>query len=318
MFRCMYAVYRTSIGQWMHNRSLAAWDKGPHSVAEGAPEEGSAGRTDVVGDDAEEVVAEVHAIPYLEDNYAYLIVDRASSGDFAAVVDPGDANAVVRVARRLGVTVTHALLTHSHHDHAGGNLELQALIPGVEIVSFVEEKSPGTTRTVESGEIVKVGALEFKVVPTPCHTTGHVCFYLDCSAVGATHSVASSERPCRALFTGDTLFVGGCGKFFEGGADEMANSLSVCAHFPKDTAIFCGHENTLDNLQFGAYALPGNDAISRRLAWAEARRAAGITTMPSTIGAELSTNVFMLAREDVSELQRLRDAKDDKLHKRGE
>jgi len=310
----MYAVYRTSIGQWMHNRSLAAWDKGSHSLGEGAHEDGTAGRTDLVGDDADQVVAEVHAIPYLEDNYAYLIVDRASSGNYAAVVDPGDANAVVRVARRLGVTITHALLTHSHHDHAGGNLELKALVPGVQIVSFAEERSPGTTQLVENGDVIEVGSLRFKVVATPCHTVGHICFYLDCSEVGAAHSVAPTELPCRALFSGDTLFVGGCGKFFEGGADEMAHSLSVCAQFPKDTAIFCGHENTLNNLKFGAFASPDNDAITHRLAWAESRRGAGITTIPSTIGAELNTNVFMLSRGDPSELQRLRDAKDNDLH----
>lgn len=245
---------------------------------------------------------EVVPIPVLADNYAYLVVDVASRE--AAAVDPADAAAVVAEASRRGLRLRSALVTHHHWDHAGGNLELQRLIPGVDIVGG-DDRIDGLTRRVASGDELQIGAAaRVRVLGAPCHTSGHVMYYVfsrpsddPCATTaGDRHSAINrvDEMPAGALFSGDTLFVAGCGRFFEGTAAQMHHALyDVVGSLPADTAVFPGHEYTLSNLQFAAEVEPGNAAVSAAAARAKQARDVGLPTVPSSIAAERAHNPFM-------------------------
>ena len=223
---------------------------------------------------------EVHTIDALSDNYMYLIVDAASKQ--AACVDPADADAMVEAAAKLGVTITHVLTTHHHFDHAGGNEKMKQLVPGIEVIGGNNDKVKGMTRGVKDGDVLTVGsALTVCCLHTPCHTAGHMCYV--CSADG--------QPP--AVFTGDILFVGGCGRMFEGGPDQLHASMAKLATLPAEMVVYVGHEYTVKNLQFAIDVEPTNPDVQRKIVWAQDARAKGETTVPSTIGDELTYNPFM-------------------------
>jgi len=125
---------------------------------------------------------------------------------------------------------------------------------------------------------VEVGCLRGRVILIPAHTSGHVAYYFPAE---------------RAVFTGDTLFAGGCGRLFEGDAAQMMNSLGRLAVLPDDTRVYCGHEYTEKNLRFAAMLEPGNRTLAEKLARVEALRRAGKFTVPSTIAEEKATNPFL-------------------------
>nr|KAJ3412750.1 hypothetical protein HK105_002265 [Polyrhizophydium stewartii] len=228
-------------------------------------------------------------VPVFKDNYAYLLVDTATRE--AAAVDPAEPDKVLRAAQEHGVKLTTLLTTHHHADHAGGNEGVIAAVPGIRVVGS-DPRIPGVATPLAHGDTVRVGGLVVKALLTPCHTTGSVSYFVeaDAEAAGATD---------RAVFTGDTLFVAGCGRFFEGTAEQMYKSLiQTLAPLPHDTKVFCGHEYTAPNLAFAAMVEPDNQRIAAKAAWA----ATVGCTVPSTIGEELETNPFM--RVDRPELQR--------------
>jgi hydroxyacylglutathione hydrolase len=223
---------------------------------------------------------DVVPVPQLQDNYAYLIVDR-SSGD-AAVVDCAEAPAVLDEVRRQGVRLTTVLATHHHFDHVGGNQDLTSAIAGLRIHGSAEDapRIPGITNPVHDGDAVKIGALSASVILIPAHTSGHVAYYFPDEA---------------AVFTGDTLFAAGCGRLFEGDAAQMMSSLARLSALPDATRVYCGHEYTQKNLEFAATLEPGNRAVTDKLATVRALRRAGKPTIPSTIGEEKATNPFLRA-----------------------
>jgi len=142
----------------------------------------------------------------------------------------------------------------------------------------------GITDTVKQGDVINIGSLDVKVHFTPCHTTGHVLYEIKDSKDSAPAS----------LFTGDTLFIGGCGRFFEGTAEQMYHNLcEVIASLPHNTKVYCGHEYTVKNLEFAATIEPSNEELKQKLAWAKTERAKNIPTVPSTVAEELSFNPFM-------------------------
>ena len=225
---------------------------------------------------------EVHVLEALSDNYMYLIVDPSTKK--AAVVDPADPKEVVAAAARLGVQVTTVLTTHHHYDHAGGNAELARLVPGLEVIGG--EPVQAMTRQAKDGDIVEVGAVKVRCLHTPCHTQGHMSYV----ASGPTSEHA-------AVFTGDILFVGGCGRFFEGTPEQMLAASKIISALPAGTAVYCGHEYTVKNLQFALAVEPKNKAAQDKIMWAQDRRAKGEFTVPSTIGEELAFNPFMRVGE---------------------
>eukprot|EP00179_Madagascaria_erythrocladioides_P005523 CAMPEP_0198326066 /NCGR_PEP_ID=MMETSP1450-20131203/13678_1 /TAXON_ID=753684 ORGANISM="Madagascaria erythrocladiodes, Strain CCMP3234" /NCGR_SAMPLE_ID=MMETSP1450 /ASSEMBLY_ACC=CAM_ASM_001115 /LENGTH=250 /DNA_ID=CAMNT_0044030003 /DNA_START=64 /DNA_END=816 /DNA_ORIENTATION=- len=210
-------------------------------------------------------------VPVLSDNYAYLIVDKEKR--VAAAVDPAQPAKLLSAASEQGVSITTVLTTHKHLDHSGGNEEMATIVPNLTVVGGVNDSIPAVTKTVTHGDKLDFAGTEVRVLSTPCHTQGHVCYYLD-----------------GHVFTGDTLFIGGCGRFFEGSATEMHKALvEVLGSLPSETKVWCGHEYTRKNLEFCASIEPENPAVKAKRDWANATE----QTIPSTIGDEKSFNVFM-------------------------
>lgn len=213
-------------------------------------------------------------IPLLKDNYGYLVV--CPDTNEAAIVDPSEGEPVLQRAEAEKVNLTSILNTHHHRDHTGGNpflLERRRL----EVYGHRSDEAriPGLTRPLDEGAEVAVGKLTGRVFFIPGHTTGHIAYLFEDS-----------------LFCGDTLFTAGCGRLFEGTAEQMLNSLSRLKALPDETKVYCGHEYTEKNLEFAATLEPGNRAVSAKLARVRELRAQGVSTVPSTIGEEKQTNPF--------------------------
>lgn len=210
----------------------------------------------------------VEPIPLLGDNYAWLLV----SGSATAVVDPGEAAPVARAIAARGLRLEAVLVTHHHPDHAGGAAELAA----ARVPVYGAAGVPGVDRPVGEGDRVPVPGSALRVFATPGHTRSSLCY-----------------EGAGFVFTGDTLFAAGCGRLFEGTAEEMQASLARLAALPADTAVCCGHEYTLANLAFAAAVEPGNRSVAERRVEAETRRGRGEPTVPSTVALELDTNPFL-------------------------
>jgi hydroxyacylglutathione hydrolase len=210
----------------------------------------------------------VVAVPCLKDNFAYLVIDGAR----AAVVDPGEAAPATAALAREGVTLAAIWLTHHHHDHVGGVAELAAANPGVEIVAgeVDAEKIAGVTRRLADGGEITLGSLTARAIANPGHTLGAISYLVE-----------------DAVFTGDTLFGGGCGRLFEGDAAMMHASLQKLAALPDDTRVFFGHEYTAANLRFAAAVEPDNVDIVKR------SETLATPSTPSTIALERATNPFL-------------------------
>ncbi len=221
---------------------------------------------------------DVVTIPQLSDNYAYLIVDP-STGE-AGVVDCAEAAPVLAEVAARGVRLTAILATHHHFDHVGGNADLLARCSNLRVYGSSDDapRIPGITDRVRDGDAVEVGALRGQVVLIPAHTSGHVAYWFP------------EER---AVFTGDTLFAGGCGRLFEGDAAQMMTSLGKLAALPDDTRVYCGHEYTERNLEFALGLEPGNAALRARMAAVLELRQAGRPSIPGTIADEKATNPFL-------------------------
>ncbi len=217
------------------------------------------------------------AVPCLTDNYAYLVV--AGDGS-AAIVDASEAAPVRDALRRENVVARVILSTHHHHDHVGGNEELSKEL-GVEVVGHQSDRGrlPGLSVGVDTGHTVQVGDLTARCIHVPGHTLGAVAYYFD--AAGG-----------RAVFTGDTLFCGGCGRLFEGTPSQMAASLARLGALPPDTRVYCGHEYTENNLRFAASIEP-TSAVAMARERAARLRASRAATVGTTIADEHATNPFL-------------------------
>ncbi|MEO7814235.1 MAG: hydroxyacylglutathione hydrolase [Sphingomicrobium sp.] len=235
---------------------------------------------------------EVVPVPALSDNYIWMFRDPASGS--VAVVDPGqDAPALAAAAQREWA-ISHILNTHWHPDHTGGNAGIKAATGAPVIGPAEAEKVSPVDRVIAGGDKVTVGELEAEVWDIPAHTAGHIALYF---------------AKAKMIFTGDTLFAMGCGRLFEGTAEQMFANMQRFAALPDDVMIYCGHEYSLANARFANHVEPDNAEISLRLTEMAEMRERGEVTLPSTIGQERATNPFMRAR-DASELARLRTMKD--------
>lgn len=223
-------------------------------------------------------VLEVVAVPAFTDNYLWLIHDSASGE--TAVIDPGDAGAVLTEADRRGWRIDQVLNTHWHPDHTGGNLPVKATGARVSGPAAEADRIPGLDVPLKDGDTVAIGGHTGEVWEVPGHTLGHIAFVF---------------RSAGIAFVGDTLFAMGCGRLFEGTPEQMFASLRRLADLPPETLVYCAHEYTLSNARFAAHAEPGNPAIAARLAEVERARAAGEMTVPTTIALERATNPFLLA-----------------------
>jgi hydroxyacylglutathione hydrolase len=214
-------------------------------------------------------------IPLLRDNYGYLIVCQKTNT--AAIVDPSESGPVLRRIEQEKITLAAILNTHHHRDHTGGN---EGLLGGNELEVYGhksdEGRIPGLTRGVDEGDEITVGELRGKILFIPGHTTGHIAYLFD-----------------NNLFCGDTLFTAGCGRLFEGTAEQMHASLKKLMTLADETKVYCGHEYTENNLRFAITLEPKNHKLASRLERVQALRARGGSTVPSTIEEEKQTNPFL-------------------------
>ncbi len=225
-------------------------------------------------------------VPQLSDNYAYLVVDDQTNQ--CGVVDCAEADKVLAEVNRRQLRLVAVLPTHWHFDHVGGNQDLVRAIPGLRVYGARGEhgRIPAQTHEVDDGDTVEVGTLKGRVIGIPAHTNGHIAYYFP---------------QLNSVFTGDTLFIAGCGRVFEGRAQTMVDSLAKLAALPDSTRVYCGHEYTEKNLRFALTLEPNNPALKSKYEWAKAVRAEGKYTIPSTIGDEKQFNPFL--RIDSPELR---------------
>jgi hydroxyacylglutathione hydrolase len=229
---------------------------------------------------------QIHQFPCLSDNYGFAIHDPASGQ--TAVIDTPEVGPIERALAERGWKLTHIFNTHWHPDHAGGNLELKART-GCRIVGPRGEAAriPGIDQEVGEGDVVALGGHRARVLDVPGHTAGHIAYWFEADGVA---------------FVGDTLFALGCGRLFEGTAEQMWTSLGKLRALPPDTVVYCAHEYTQNNARFALTVEPDNADLVARARRTDELRAAGKPTVPTTLGEELRTNPFL--RADVPDLQR--------------
>lgn len=221
----------------------------------------------------------IDAISAFEDNYIWLIQDEKRR--FATIVDPGDEDPVIDHLESHNIQPIAILITHHHGDHTGGVTELvnRYQIP---VYGPAGERIPALTQPLSEGDNVILEQIDttLNVMDVPGHTRGHIAYY--------GHD---------ALFCGDTLFTGGCGRLFEGTFEQMHRALSRFAALPEETRVYCAHEYTQANLKFALVAEPENSELQQRVAETDRLRSDDLATVPSTIGLEKRTNPFL--RSDV-------------------
>ena len=224
---------------------------------------------------------EIELVPCLKDNYAYLLRDPASGS--VGIVDPSEAAPVIAALDRHGWQLTHILNTHHHWDHTGGNPELKARSRATVVGPAPDrDRIPAIDVGVDEGQLFRLGEAEAKILFIPGHTRGHIAFWFPES---------------QAVFCGDTLFAMGCGRMFEGTAQQMWSSLGKLRALPGETRVYCGHEYTQANARFALTVDARNAALKARAAEVDKTRARGAPTIPSTIADERATNPFFRADE---------------------
>jgi len=236
---------------------------------------------------------EIVRIPVLSDNYVWL-VHEPESGETMAV-DPAVAEPVLDEAQARGWTITQIWNTHWHPDHTVGNAAIKEAT-GCTITgpAAEAERIPTLDRKVAEGDSVSLGKVKAQVLDVPAHTAGHIAFHFPTE---------------RVAFVGDTLFAMGCGRLFEGTAEQMYSNMRKLEALGDETRIYCAHEYTQSNGRFALTVEPDNSALVSRMEKVNAMREAGEPTVPTTIALERATNPFMRAAS-VAELAARRAAKD--------
>ena len=276
---------------------------------------------------------QVNLIPIFEDNYCYLV--HGSKKENCLLVDPADEDIIYDwLQKNPELMVSHVLLTHKHGDHAGGapglveRLEEDYKAAGkpttIEIVIGAGENQSFGTKKVKGVGTFEVNEIKVKHISVPCHTGGHQIYYLeDLNNKEKKNDPSEPKTVYRCVFTGDTLFIGGAGKFFEGTAEQMQKNFDEIRKLPEDTFVFCGHDYALANFQWASAIFPENEALMSRYRWAEEMNKKGICTIPSTVKDEIETNIFMMTgdpalqkkfgvEDEASLMKELREWKDQK------
>ncbi|OQS04704.1 hydroxyacylglutathione hydrolase [Thraustotheca clavata] len=249
-----------------------------------------------------EPLLRVRLVPMFQDNYGYLVVDEANQHVLA--IDPAQPESIVPVLKEELASNNREMLgvltTHGHLDHCGGNEALVKEFPGITVAGPHNEAIPAMNKPLKGGEEFKLGAMEIQALAVPCHTKGHLAYV-----------ITGDPQTPPLLFPGDTLFVAGCGKFFEGTAEDMYHALyEVILQLPKDTKVYCGHEYiyditqfldkyTMSNLRFALSVDPTNTILREKIAWAKLRRSKKLPTIPSTLREEMQFNPFLRVHEEV-------------------
>ncbi len=211
----------------------------------------------------------IYPIPAFHDNYIWCLVKNSD----CLIVDPGEALPVEKFLQKNNLNLKAILATHHHFDHTNG---IQKLVHARPVPVYGSAQIPEVTHVVQDQEIIQPLDIPLKVLTIPAHTLEHVAYYTDGIA-----------------FTGDTLFTGGCGKIFEGTANQMYESLEKLKQLPKETLIYCGHEYTLNNLKFAELVEPKNQCIQERIEVTKRLLKKGLSAVPAPLELELKTNPFL-------------------------
>ena len=220
---------------------------------------------------------QIHQFPCLADNYGFLLHDETTG--ITATVDTPDAQAILQALQHKNWKLSYILNTHHHWDHAGGNMELKQ-ITGCKIAGPRAESSriPGIDIQLGEGDRFELGSFTASIYDTPGHTSGHIVYHF---------------ADAHVAFIGDTLFAIGCGRLFEGTAEQMWNSLQKIMQWPDDTKLYCAHEYTQANALFALTVDPDNPELLRRSNEIDQLRRRQLPTVPTTLKLEKRTNPFL-------------------------
>ena len=238
----------------------------------------------------------IHQFPALDHNRNYGFLLHDSETGETACIDTPELDPILSALEKTGWTLTQIWNTHHHFDHVGANTELAERFE-LEVVGNADDarRLPGQTRGVRGGETFRFGRHDVHVIDTPGHTLGHICYY-----------VPDAE----AAFVGDTPFVMGCGRLFDGTPEQMHDSLAKLMALPPDTKLYCAHEYTLSNAEFAVTVDGSNADMLVAIEEAKAKRGRGEATVPTTVARELATNPFVRAGtpEELGRIRALKDA----------
>ncbi len=229
----------------------------------------------------------VITIPASGDNFIYLYKYGKNN---ALAVDPCDSSVVLKILKERNLNLTTILITHHHWDHTGGVSELKKKT-GCKVVGADRRRIPAIDFFVDDKQVLTIDNIEVHVISTPGHTNTSVCYYVP----------VTDENEHKILWTGDTLFVGGCGRILECNARTMWNSLLKLASLPDDTLVYCGHDYTQENYEFSLTIEPDNKNVKQRLLQIKETIRKGEFTVPSDILQEKTTNIFL--RSDANEIK---------------
>ena len=221
-------------------------------------------------------------IPILSDNYSYLIIDKDSKN--CSAVDPASPKEIIPFLEKEELNLKNILNTHYHNDHTEGNLELKEKYK-CKIYGPEKEKNqiPGIDISLKDNDTIKLNNYDAKIFETPGHTAGHIIYWFEEEKI---------------LFTGDTLFVLGCGKLFEGTPQVMWNSLLKIRNLPKETKIYCGHEYSKSNADFALSLEKNNNKLIERYNEIKKLVNENSFTVPTTVENEIECNPFLRADDD--------------------
>jgi hydroxyacylglutathione hydrolase len=221
---------------------------------------------------------EITLVAQLIDNYAYILSCYETGA--TAIVDCANGKDMIAHLQRLDIRPTAILNTHHHWDHTGGNEQLLARWPDMQVYGYQgdSDRISAMNNPLDDGASILIGRCEAQVILVPGHTSGHVAYYFPTA---------------QAIFCGDTLFSVGCGRLFEGSPEQMHNSLQRLSSLPPETKVYCGHEYTTDNIEFALSVDPNNEQLLKFQNQVKALRAKNLPSIPTTIELEKQINPFL-------------------------
>ena len=238
-------------------------------------------------------VPRVHVVNVYKDNHSYLIVNPSLKR--ALAVDPFDATKVFNTAKSLGVEIQAILTTHSHYDHAGGNSKLKK-ITGADIYAseFAQPVLNNVDILCKDSQFYTAAGLNFQVFHVPFHTDDHVFYYFPVTNENSSSSSTSSAQNATPLvFTGDAIFLAGCGRFFSGTPSQAFKAFSVFRGLDSSTLVYDGHEYTVSNCEFALSVDPTNTDLVKFHKNALEKIEKKLDTCPSTVAEQLAVNPFL-------------------------